>query len=461
MDVHLDETGGVAGETVLVFLPVRPGQTDQRSAVNRLDEACGLAQAITLSVAHAEIVTLKKPVPGTLFGTGKVQQILEVIEGCDTKVSLVIVDTLLSPVQHRNLETAWNVKVLDRTALILEIFGDRAQTAEGRLQVDLAHLTFQRSRLVRSWTHLERQRGGAGFLGGPGERQIESDRRALANKIDRLTAKLDQVRRTRSLQRANRKKSDLPVVALVGYTNAGKSTLFNYITGEAILAKDMLFATLDPTMRSITLPSGQQVILSDTVGFISNLPTQLIAAFRATLEEVTEADVIVHVRDISHKDTQAQRDDVIDVLEALGISGEDERPVVEVLNKTDVLDIDARADQHAIAHVSRERDLVCLETPKIVCTSALTGDGVEGFLDLVDDLVTAGRHIIEVLLHTQDGAARAWLHKRGDVLSDRHNDNGSIMIVRLDDEANGQFTRAFPHIPTSDGSEPGRERSAG
>jgi len=283
-------------------------------------------------------------------------------------------------------------------------------------------------------------------LGGPGERQIESDRRALANKIDRLTSKLEQVRRTRSLQRSKRKKSDMPVVALVGYTNAGKSTLFNHVTGARILAKDMLFATLDPTMRSVTLPSGQDVILSDTVGFISNLPTQLIAAFRATLEEVIDAEIIVHVRDISHRDSLAQRDDVIDVLGSLGIDYEEERPVIEVFNKADLLSHEEINDQNAVAKTSRERELVCLNEPLIVTTSATTGDGVDEFLELIDVLVTANRTILEVSLKPQDGAARAWLHERGDVLSDKYSEHGSKMIVRLNDEAQGQFMRAFPYI---------------
>lgn len=446
MDVHLDDTGDVVGQTAIVLLPILPGQTDQRDATDRLMETCGLAEAIELTVLRSDIINISSPTPATLFGTGKVKQLLETIDADGQNVSVVIVDALLSPVQHRNLENAWHAKVLDRTALILEIFGDRAQTAEGRLQVDLAHLTFQRSRLVRSWTHLERQRGGAGFLGGPGERQIESDRRALANKIDRLTSKLEQVRRTRSLQRSKRKKSDMPVVALVGYTNAGKSTLFNHVTGARILAKDMLFATLDPTMRSVTLPSGQDVILSDTVGFISNLPTQLIAAFRATLEEVIDAEIIVHVRDISHRDSLAQRDDVIDVLGSLGIDYEEERPVIEVFNKADLLSYEEINDQNAVAKTSRERELVCLNEPLIVTTSATTGDGVDEFLELIDVLVTANRTILEVSLKPQDGAARAWLHERGDVLSDKYSEHGSKMIVRLNDEAQGQFMRAFPYI---------------
>ncbi|MGD9799102.1 MAG: GTPase HflX, partial [Parvularculaceae bacterium] len=286
----------------------------RRSPEARLEEAIGLAEAIDLKVVFAEVALVSNPRPATLIGSGRVEAIAAKLNASDPRPGLVIVDAALSPVQHRNLEKAWNAKVLDRTALILEIFGARARTAEGRLQVDLAHLTYQKSRLVRSWTHLERQRGGRGFLGGPGERQIESDRRAIEVKIDRLREKLEQVRRTRTLQREKRRKTPHPVVALVGYTNAGKSTLFNRLARAEVVARDQLFATLDPTMRAIDLPSGQRVILSDTVGFISDLPTQLVAAFRATLEEVNEADLILHVRDCAHADADAQREDVIDVL---------------------------------------------------------------------------------------------------------------------------------------------------
>ncbi len=308
----------------------------------RLEEAVGLAAAINLNVLEAGVISVVQPRPSTLLGGGKVDDVRALLDSYEQRPALVIIDGALTPVQHRNLETAWNVKVLDRTALILEIFGERAQTAEGRLQVELAHLDYQRSRLVRSWTHLERQRGGAGFLGGPGERQIESDRRALDDKIVRLRKKLEDVKRTRSLQRARRKRAPHPVVALVGYTNAGKSTLFNRLTQASVKAQDLLFATLDPTMRAIDLPSGVRVILSDTVGFISDLPTQLVAAFRATLEEVLEADIIVHVRDIAHEDTEAQRDDVITVLEELGVKDGDGRPVIEALNKIDLLDEEDR-----------------------------------------------------------------------------------------------------------------------
>ena len=287
---------------------------DLRHADARLAEAVGLAEAIELNVVHTETVKLTKRRPATLLGQGTVDRLREMLDTSEPRPALIIIDRALSPVQHRNLEKSWDVKVLDRTALILEIFGARAQTKEGRLQVELAHLTFQRSRLVKSWTHLERQRGGAGFLGGPGERQIESDRRVLAEKITRLKGQIGQVRRTRNLQRAQRKKAPHPVVALVGYTNAGKSTLFNRLTEASVYEADQLFATVDPTMRAVDLPSATRIILSDTVGFISQLPTQLVAAFRATLEEVNEADLILHVRDIAHEDSEAQKKDVFDVL---------------------------------------------------------------------------------------------------------------------------------------------------
>ncbi|MEL7030390.1 MAG: GTPase HflX, partial [Pseudomonadota bacterium] len=305
----------MSGTTFVLHVAERSDGDPDRSPEAQLEEACGLAEAIGLQVAYAEAVILAKPRPSTLLGAGIVEDVKERVGAAAPDV--LIVNAALSPVQQRNLERAWGAKVLDRTGLILEIFGARAQTREGRLQVELAHLTYQRSRLVRSWTHLERQRGGVGFLGGPGETQIESDRRVLAEKIARLKRQIEDVRRTRGLQRASRKRTPFAVAALVGYTNAGKSTLFNRLTGAKAMAKDLLFATLDPTMRAVELPSGRRIILSDTVGFISDLPTQLIAAFRATLEEVTEADAIIHVRDISHPDSDAQDRDVMGVLSDL------------------------------------------------------------------------------------------------------------------------------------------------
>ena len=310
-----------------------------RDAEARLAEAVGLTAAIHLDVVVAEIAPLARPVPATLLGSGKVDEIGTLAKAEEPEV--IIVNAHLTPVQQRNLERAWNSKVLDRTAVILEIFGERAATREGRLQVELAHLSYQRSRLVRSWTHLERQRGGFGFLGGPGESQIESDRRLIAERIVRIKAELEKVKRTRSLGRQARKKVPFPVVALVGYTNAGKSTLFNRLTESEVLAKDLLFATLDPTMRGIKLPQGTKIILSDTVGFIADLPTELVAAFRATLEEVLEADVIVHVRDAAHDESAAQKADVLKVLEELGV--EPGRPMLEVLNKIDLLEPGQRA----------------------------------------------------------------------------------------------------------------------
>ncbi|MBI1364825.1 MAG: GTPase HflX [Alphaproteobacteria bacterium] len=418
--------------------------TEARSPQARLEEAVGLAAAIDLEVAAALIAPVHRPTPSTFLGAGKVEEIRELLEGAEPRPGLVIVDHSLTPVQHRNLEKAWNAKVLDRTALILEIFGARARSAEGRLQVDLAHLSYQRSRLVRSWTHLERQRGGAGFLGGPGERQIEADRRALANKIDRIKDKLEDVRRTRSLQRAKRKRTPYPVVALVGYTNAGKSTLFNRMTASNTDAKDLLFATLDPTMRAVDLDSGQRVILSDTVGFISDLPTHLVAAFRATLEEVLEADLIIHVRDISHPDAEAQRQDVIGVLGALGVSADDERPFVEALNKIDLLSPEEQTRLAVSGRLSQEMTHPNIDEPARIAISALTGAGVGELERLIDRLTTADRSAYIVEISASDGAARAWLHATGTVESERELGDVARLSVRLSDKSKGQFAKAFP-----------------
>ncbi|MEQ1931829.1 MAG: GTPase HflX [Parvularculaceae bacterium] len=415
-----------------------------RAPEARLEEAVGLAAAIDLEVVRAALAPVNRPAPATFLGQGKVEEILEDLDGRDPRPGLVIVDCALSPVQHRNLEKAWNAKVLDRTALILKIFGERARTSEGRLQVELAHLTYQRSRLVRSWTHLERQRGGRGFLGGPGERQLESDRRALADKIDRLKEKLEDVRRTRSLQRAKRQRAPYPVVALVGYTNAGKSTLFNRLTASDVLAKDLLFATLDPTMRAAVLESGQRIILSDTVGFISDLPTHLVAAFRATLEEVLEADVIVHVRDIAHADSEAQREDVLSVLDSLGVAPEDERPVIEALNKIDMLGGEERLAAQALARRSLDRDLFTLAEPAQVALSAASGEGILELETLIDRLVTAGREIFAIELPLGEGRARAFLHEAGDVLSEEADGDIARLSVRLTEKSKGQFAKAFP-----------------
>ena len=438
----------------VVVHPEMTGRIDARDAEAKLEEAIGLAEAIDLDVVESLVAPVHAPRPATFLGAGKVEEIHELVEQDEAAPGIVIVNCSLSPVQHRNLEKAWDVKVLDRTALILEIFGDRAQTSEGRLQVELAHLTYQRSRLVRSWTHLERQRGGAGFLGGPGERQIEADRRALATKIDRIKEKLEKVRRTRTLQRARRKRAPYPVVALVGYTNAGKSTLFNRLTASGVLAENLLFATLDPTMRAADLASGQRIVLSDTVGFISDLPTQLVAAFRATLEEVLEADLIIHVRDISHPDTDAQRADVLSVLAELGVTEEDERPVIEALNKIDLLDEDDREFAIGDARRSLLQEQFSVEHPAKAALSAETGEGVPELEDLIDSLITAERRTYVIDLPLEDGAGRAWLHKAGDVVSEDTGDRTARLTVRLTEKSRGQFMKAYPRAEVSEPAEP-------
>jgi GTP-binding protein HflX len=433
------DRGSDGTERAVILLPsLRAKAGDERQSSQRRDsearrhEAIGLVEAIGVSVAAAIDIPLRNAVPATLIGTGKIDEIAALVR--INEAGLVIIDHPLTPVQQRNLENAWSAKVLDRTALILEIFGERAQTSEGRLQVELAHLNYQKSRLVRSWTHLERQRGGFGFLGGPGETQIEADRRQIQTRIKKIEKALVGVRNMRHVHRAKRKRVPQPVVALVGYTNAGKSTLFNHMTGEGVLARDMLFATLDPTLRRVPLPHGEEIILSDTVGFISDLPTTLVAAFHATLEEVIEADVILHIRDITSPETDAEARDVYAVLCELGLEPAADERIVEVWNKIDRLDDDGR--KSLLVRAARS-------DPEAIPVSAVTGEGVDHLLAIVEEKVMERRPRMNVTLSADDLSGLPWLYENLEILerTDSTEDGSVTMLVRVPEKRRDAFTR--------------------
>lgn len=413
-----------------VICPEVFGVPARLSPESRLAEAEGLALAIRLNVVYKEILKVKEVKPSAYFSKGFLERLKPII--AEKNIDLLISDTRLSPIQQRNLERELKLKVIDRTALILEIFGERAQTREGALQVELAHLTYQRSRLVRSWTHLERQRGGAGFLGGPGETQIELDRRIIDDKIVRIKKELEKVRQTRGIQRSARRKVPYPVAALVGYTNAGKSTLFNYLSGSSVMAADMLFATLDPTMRKISLNGGREVILSDTVGFISDLPHELVMAFRATLEEVLTADIILHIRDVSNPDSQAQCADVLDVLSHLGLKEiKNADNYIEVFNKADLLPPEDLSRWQAKTQNSSN----------MVLTSAISGEGCDRLLELIRQKLTLGQKKCRITLPAADGQLQAWLHQNSDVQKLENSEQSNIYTVCISPENLARFEK--------------------
>jgi GTPase len=446
---RLSREGGSETGRALVVVPFlrasRAGQSEDsrtrgplRTPQARLEEAVGLARAIDLNVVSSGVVPLSGIRPASFIGKGKLNELAGLIKS--EEVGVVVVDGALSPVQQRNLERAWGAKVVDRTGLILEIFGRRARTREGALQVELAHLTYQKSRLVRSWTHLERQRGGFGFLGGPGETQIESDRRLIEERIARIESELERVTRTRKLHRESRRRVPYPVAALVGYTNAGKSTLFNCMTRASVLSADMLFATLDPTLRAVDLPNGLRIIVSDTVGFISDLPTMLIAAFRATLEEVIEADLILHVRDISHDESAAQAHDVETVLAQLGIAPAGGPQVLEVWNKLDRVGKEARGRLANLAARSPAEQ-------RPVLVSALTGEGVDQLLCQIEARLANRRAVLDLVVEASDGAGVSWLHRHAEVLSKQLREDGQMVVRIRADPANADKARAkFPRL---------------